>query len=329
MQLSVRYTANMRRFTPLLLTIVVAVVAGFIVATNQKSSLATSLIASSSVTDQLRGISLIESLTFDELQQKLNPILDTETASSIAAQQLIVKRAFQEERINDLQNIGIDDDLYNAALWWNSETKNPNGNILDININPSPWVEKLLAWYPSTHQPATYLGLAELPVRDRDGSVILSVLAIHEFATQRIESLVEVWEQDFDLDRQKAAALLCALRSLPQPSISTQNESLSTIQTIIKENDVLLAWRALHRSDGTIDPDVALAAMIVNQERFMPILIESAKQNLWTHPEHAIIIAKTFSSEIANQIPFALLENKETRQKWWSLFACGLLQEER
>lgn len=323
------YTASMKRLTPLLLTIVIAGVAGFIVATNQKRTLATSLIASPSGIDQLRGISLIEHLSFDELQQILHPILTTDTVAASTAQQLLVKKAFQENRIEDLQNLSIDSDLYEAALWWHYENDIPKEIILDINLNPSPWIEKLLAWYPSVHRPATYPGLVELPVRDRDGSVVLSVLAIHEYGSQRIESLVKEWEQDLDLERQKAAALLCALRRLPQPSISTQNESLTTIQAIIKENDVQLAWRALHRSDGTIDPDVALAAMIVNQEQFMPILIESAKQNQWTHPEHAIIIAKTFSSEIANQIPFALLENKETRQKWWALFACGLLQEER
>ena len=176
---------------------------------------------------------------------------------------------------------------------------------------------------------ATYPDLVSLPVRDRDGSVVLSVLAINELASHKSRALIQAWEKDYDLERQKAAVLLSAIQGLPTLDIKTQNESLATMQKIINENNYKLAWRALHKSDGTIDPDIALAAMIIDQERFMPILIKTAQHDKWAHPEHAIIIAKTFSKEIANQIPFALLENHKTRQKWWTFFSCGLLQEER
>ncbi len=318
----------MKRFTPLLITIIISAVAGFFVATNQKNSFAMDLIASPSVTDQLRGITLIKHLSFTELLQQLKPLIDMDTDSAKSAQQLLVQRAFKENRIEDLHGIGIDSDLYEAALWWDDKIEHPSLPF-DVDINPSPWVEKLLSWYPSNRHSVTFAELVELPVRDRDGSVLLTVLAIHRIAPQKIEPFIQAWERDYDLERQKAVALLCAIRELPPPTISTQNEVLSTIQAIINQADVQLAWRALHRDDGTIDPDVALAAMIADQERFMPILIESAQQNQWTHPEHAILIAKTFSSDIANQIPIAFLKNKETRQRWWALFACGLLQEER
>lgn len=323
------YTASMKRFIPLFLTIVIAGIAGFIVATNQKKSLATSLLASSTVTDQLRGITLLKSSSFDELQVQLVQIIETGTDSAKLAQNLLVQRAFQEDRIDELRGIGIDSDLLEAALWWDKEYQIPKYLNLDIQMNPSPWIEKLTAWYPSTNQPASYPDIVDLPVRDRDGSVLLSVLAIHTFGSQRIRSVIQEWEKDYDLERQKAASLLSALSELPQPRISSQNESLATIQAIINEDDFQMAWRALHRPNGSIDPDVALAAMIVNQERFLPILIDTAMQNQWTHPEHAILIAKTFYADISNRIPFALVQNKDTRQKWWSLFACGLLQEER
>jgi hypothetical protein len=323
------YTANMKRLTPLLLTVIIAGIAGFYVATYQQKSLATTLLASPTVTDQLRGMTLLEQSSFDELQELLVSIVPTGTDSAKVAQQLLVQRAFQEGRIHDLQEVGLDRDLYEAAMWWNSEFQTPKEIGIDIHMNPSPWVLKLSVWYPNTHSPATYPDLIQLPVRDRDGSVLLSVLAIHQFGSEKTEALIQAWEKDYDLERQKASALLSALHELPQPKISLQDEALVTIQAIITEGDFQLAWRTLHRTDGSIDPDVALAAMIVDQKRFLPILIDSAKQNLWTHPEHAIIIAKAFCGEVANQIPFSLLENKDSRQKWWSLFACGLLQEER
>ena len=59
------------------------------------------------------------------------------------------------------------------------------------------------------------------------------------------------------------------------------------------------------------------------------IIQYDGKEDKWTHPEHAILIAESFKPNITNQISFELLKNTETRQKWWSLFACGLLQEER
>jgi len=319
----------MKRFTPLLLTIIIACTVGFKIATCQQKSLATTLLASPTVTDQLNGLTLLKQSSFDELQEQLVSVVHTRTESAKVAQQMLVQRAFQEGRITDLQEIGIDSDLHEAAMWWNSEIQNSKEIVINIQKHHSPWIAKLLAWYPSMHDPATYPELIELPVRDRDGSVLLSVLAIHHFGSQSIESLIQEWEQDYDLERQKASALLSALGNLPQPKISTQNESLTIIQAIITEEDFSLAWRTLHRNDGSIDPDVALAAMIVNQERFLPILIDSAKKNLWTHPEHPIIIAKAFYGDVANRIPFTLLENKDSRQKWWSLFACGLLQEER
>jgi len=324
--IQIAYTANVKRALPLLLTIIAAIFAGFSVAKSQAHSQMRKLLASQSTIDQLSGIEMLQHESFDSLASLLNPILVNNSVASRAAQNLLVKRAFQEDRIVDLQSLEIDRELYESALWWNSEIDLTEHQI-QFNFEPSPWVAKLLAWYPSTHNSTTYPDLISLPVRDRDGSVILTVLAINRIAPEKIKTLIQEWEKDYDLERQKAAVLLSMLRNLPFPNISTQNESLATLKRIITENNFQLAWRTLHRKNGTIDPDIALAAMIIDKDRFMPILIETAQKNLWEHPEHAVLLAKAFSSDISSQIPFKFLENKETREKWWTLFACGLLQE--
>jgi len=332
------YTASVKRLSTLLLTIVLAVIAGAIVASNQTKAHIDRLIASPSVTDQLQGIALLQDVSFDELIQQLKPILDDDSAASIKAQELLVKVAFQENRIDDLDNLSIDDELFEAAMWWNSprSTRIPFPLIVIKSGNPSPWVWKLISHYDfhsssySDHATAPYPDLTQLPLRDRDGSILLSVLAIKEHAPpHKIEQLVEAWSYDYDLDRQKAAVLLSAIRNLPSPNVSQQNESIATLQAIINEKNTALAWRALHLEDGSINPDTALAAMIIDPETFAPILIETAKNGKWTHPEHAVLIAESFLPTITNELPHQLLWNSETRQKWWSLVACGLLLEER
>ncbi len=317
----------MKRLIPLIMTIGIAVLAGYYFAQHKKNNLILKLISSTSVSDQLLGISLLQSASFDEVHEILSPIIETESDASDKAQQLIVSKAFQEERVSELKHVNIDAELFEAAIWW-SQRSGSTDVELEIEFPPSPWIKKLLALHPFHDQSPSYEEIVELPVRDRDGSVVLTVLAIYQTAPQNIENLVLEWDADIDLEKRKAALLLRALMSLPLPESSSEIESLHTIGVILQDEDFQLAWRAMHREDGTIDPDVALAALIIDKERFIPELIQSAKQQLWTLPEHPIVLAKTFSSSIADQIPFEFLENKETRKKWWSLYACGLLQEE-
>ena len=325
------YTASVKRLSTLLLTILLAVIAGTIVATNQSNANINRLMTSPSVTDQLQGIALLQDVSFDELLPQLRPILDDNTDASKEAQELIVKTAFHEDRIDDLRNLNIDDELFEAAVWWNNprETRKPFPSVVIKSGNPSPWVWKLISHYDSTHATASYPDLTQLPLRDRDGSILLSILAIKNHAPQNIDQLIESWSFDYDLDRQKAAVLLSAIRKLPSPNVSQQNEAIATLQAIINEKNSELAWRALHREDGTINPDTALAAMIIDSETFAPILIETAKKGKWMHPEHAVLIAESFLPTITDELPYQLLMNSETRQKWWSLVACGLLLEER
>lgn len=325
---------SMKRLTPLLLTIIIAVFAGFVLATNQKQSLIDSLLDSPSVTDQLRGISLLQNSSLNTLQEKLPSILAHNSESSVAAQSLLVKKAFEEDRVQDLNENQIDKELYDAALWWNEhhESRKPIGQSISktsTTINPSHWMLKLIAQYDADHQDISFSDLVELPPRDRDGSVLLYVLAIEQVGPQELGLLVETLSLDYDIDRQTAAVLLAAMRNLSPPQVSTQNELLNTIQTIISENNAKLAWRTLHRPDGTIIPDIALAGMIADRSFFTPIVIDGVRSGHWVHPEHPVMIMDTYFPEITNTIPTNLLNNSHARQKWWALFACGLLKEER
>jgi len=324
------YTATVKKVLTLSLTICIAVVVGFIVSSHQRSAHIDRLISSPSITDQLRGISMLTHASYDELKKKIMVVCDKNTDASIAAQRLLVKRAFEEDRIHDLKDIPIDKELYDSALWWNAshEERPPHPTIVLKTLNPSPWVSKLMAHYDTMHQSASYPNLLSLPIRDRDGSVLLSVLAIENQAPEKIDNLIDAWSLDYDIDRQIAAVLLSSMRNSLPPNVSAQHETLNTIQAIIREKNIELAWRTMHRKDGTIHPDIALAAMIVNPSRFAPILIETAQQGKWKHPEHPILIAESFLPSITNKISAQNRHNPVSRQKWWSLLSCGLLQKE-
>ncbi len=324
------YTANMLRTLLFLPTIAIAVIVSALVSTGQRNARIKHLIHSSSITDQISGISLLTSHSYDVCLDHVSPLLKDETLSSKKAQGLLVAKAFQENRVADLVDTGIDHALLQSALWWDAP-KNPQQEFsFPISIqNSSPWVPLLSAFYDTKFGQNNYMKLVELSMRDRDGSVLLFVLVMNKLAPENIEPLIRTWETSFDIEKQKTALLLRALRGLPINEIHSSDSSLQTIHSILKEKNTMLAWRSMHREDGTIIPDIALAGMIVDKTKYTPSLIESAQQNLWVHPEHPILLASTFSKEIALQIPTELLVNYESRQKWWALFACGLLQEGR
>ena len=75
--------------------------------------------------------------------------------------------------------------------------------------------------------------------------------------------------------------------------------------------------------------DIFLSGLIVDQVAFLQLLVESAQANLWQHPEHPVELARIFVPEITSVLPESLLLSSENRVKWWNLFACGLLIEER
>lgn len=297
----------------------------------------THLLHSESVTDNLTAIGQLNNASFDRLQTLLLPILSKQGDASIAAQSLLVQRAFKEGRIHDLDRHTIDGDLYEAVKWWTSSDRQPlqqdntqQFQQIAIDAQASPWIRRLAALHCSDITSSTLEDLTSMAPHDRDGSVLLTVLAIDRHMHQeQVRPLIERWGNSYDLELQTAAVLLAACTQNPIPTLSTSNEYLATISTICIEKQITLAWRALHRNDGTINPDVALAGLLIDQDRFLPILVDSAQAGIWSHPEHPVELARRFAPHVSALLPVTLLEDEGTRDKWWSLFACGLLKEQR
>lgn len=320
------------------ITILLAVFAAAVTTNRQlQFKQLTQLLNSDSATDNLAAIKLSENYSFNQLRTSLLPILSKQNDASLAAQSLLVKSAFKEDRIHDLDPRAIEDDLYDSAVWWASRDQllpqKNNAQVyqqIAVDATASPWIRRLAALRCETITNSTIEDLISMAPHDRDGSVLLTVLAIERHMHKKMVSpLIERWAGSYDLELQSASVLLAACTQHPIPAIRTSNESLATISTICSEKQLTLAWRSLHRQDGTINPDVALAGLIIDLDRFLPILIDSARAGLWSHPDHPVELARRFAPQVSTLLPNSLLDQEESRDKWWSLFACGLLQEQR
>jgi|GEM_PF-1835768 hypothetical protein len=326
-----RYTANVKYVSriSLLCTILIAVFIGLWVAQQQHYSRMLRLLSSPAITDQLAGIDLAKNESFDTLLPLLSSIIDDQNDASIAAQHALVVKAFSEQRLQELHSVAIDSQLLEAAYWWNTNPTPQRKSNVELNGSFIPSIN-YLAWYMGFEKPPPHETMVNMTIRDRDGSTFLAALAIKKFSTkEQLNTLLSKWIHDYDLDRNCAAVLFAVLLDELPTFPHTQDDYLATMQTVCTTKDYILAWRALHNKDGTINPDMALLGMAINQEKFFPILTKSAKENKWKHPEHPILLATHFAEEIASKIPNDLLQNEETRAKWWSLFACGLLLEGR
>ena len=325
------YTVTLKHASAIsfICTIFIAVGVSVFLHAQQRESQILRLLDSPSVKDKLAGITLAEHLSFDKLTVLLGEVIQEHSPASTKAQEVLVASAFSEHRTEELSHLQINPDLLESVVWWSTAPPPPLAPklVLDDSL-ASPFINlSLLAGFSDSTQTDVLL---ETPLRDRDGSVLLAVLAIEKCIPKKeLQGLVQSWSRDFDIERQKSAVFFASMLNTPFSFAESSNSELATIQVILAENNYALAWRTIHNSDGTINPDIALAGMLANADKFFPILIESASSKKWTHPEHPIMIAFRFAPEIANKIPSELLQNSETRNKWWSLFTCGLLLERR
>jgi hypothetical protein len=334
------YTAVVKHLTTVstVLTMLAAISAAIFVTNRQsKDDRLAQLLSSDSITDNLAAIELLKYHSFENLLLRLKPILNTHSEASMKAQSMLVSRAFKESCVDDLDPQHIDEDLYEAALWWASETQQTDSQFdsitfqhVAIDAEASPWIRRLAALHCKTITSSTQEDLISMSPQDRDGSVLLTVLAIdRHIPNVMLPSLIDKWAISYDLELQAASILLASLSGNTIPEISSSNAFLATISTICTEKKGTLVWRSIHLENGMIHPDIALAGLIVDESRCMPILIDSARAGLWVHPDHPIELARRFAPKVAALIPSALLDQEESRDKWWSLFACGLLQEQR
>jgi hypothetical protein len=317
----------------MLATVLIAIFASIFVSASQSENRMYTLLHSSSTADQLQGIQLLHKKSFDTCLQQVSHLLTSSSDASVKAQELIAQKAFREKRVEELLSLQVESSLVQSLLWWTNPPPQERVPLLQQsqlqNSTIAPWLRKLSYFYAAQQDEESILPLEPLPIRDRDGSVLLMVLATYANTQHDFSDIIETWSSSYDVDAQKAALLLHALLGNPTVQIPSHDLELQTIYKILHERDTMLAWRSMHRDDGSIRPDIVLAGMIANPDTFTPTFIETAKHNHWVHPEHPIIIASTFFPETTTQIPSKYRISDESRKKWWDLFSCGLLLEGR
>ncbi len=316
------------------ITIIVAVICATWIS-QKKSEEATiqSLLASNSTIDQIAGIEIVAHESFKDLVARLTPLLGVEPKVTKSASNAIVLAAFRESCVDKLGGLRIEPALLEAARWWDSSPivvpTDPKQHDLACDDEAAPWLRRLASLRCATLDTKCIESLTTMPLLDRDASVLLTTLAIQkhiDISSQ--QAIIRSWRTSVDSDRRKVAVLLQGVvNSAAAPSDS--NPKVATLSRILHSGDVSLAWRTLHRSDGSIDPDTAFAGLCVARHKFLNILVETAKEDQWRHPEHAVELARAYAPDVILYLPNSMLADKESRTRWWSLVACGLLLEQR
>jgi hypothetical protein len=281
------------------------------------------LLASSSTIDQFAGIEKVKHESFDSLLKRLTPLLEGDVTVSMRASQLLVKSSFRDHCVEKLKHVLVDPELYESAVWWNEKKthvfNNPYDCTLACDANINPWLRRLASLYCETLDTTCTQALITMPLRDRDSSVLLATLSIYKHAT--VENIAH-WKESVDSDKRK---IYCLLQGFLHKKIEylDSDPQVQHLANIINEQNTQLAWRTMHTKDGRINPEIFLAGLIIDKDRFLKILIKSAQANAWHHPEHPVELARIFMPNITKFLP------PEDRTKWWNLFACGLLTQQR
>ena len=287
------------------------------------------LLSSSSSIDQVAGIRKVKHASFDSLVSRLTPLLNSDPKVSKIASEVLIQSALKNSCVKKLATFNVDPAMFKAALWWSSNKTsvppNPERCAQACSNETVPWLRRLASLGCESLDEACATTLVTMPLLDRDGSILLATLSIDKHANDEHTAL---WNTSIDTDQRKIAILLRGLRD----EHIEQGDSEPTLQnliTIINEQNGTLAWRTMHNRDGFIDPDIFLAGLIADRERFLHVLIETVESDQWQHPEHAVELARAFVPEIVCFLPESLLNTSETRKQWWDRFACGLLLEKR
>lgn len=287
------------------------------------------LLSSPSTIDQLNGIEKVKHDSFDSLIIKLAPLLQGDIRVVNAASNTLVQSAFRESRVHELENLQLKPTLLSSAQWWNSKRTrvppNPTQLQLACEVEVAPWLRRLASLHCQTLDPSCAKALTTMPLRDRDGSVLLATLSMHKH-TKHIR--ISSWTNSIDSDQRKVSLLLHGLAN-ETIEHADSDPHLQHLTNILSNKSRILAWRSMHQHDGYMNPDIFLAGLIVDSPGFLQILVESVTENLWQYPEHPVELARAFAPDVVKFLPETMLVTSEDRVKWWNLFACGLLLEER
>ena len=309
--------------------IVASILGAWISFKNADEKMIRTLLSSPSTIDQLAGIEKIKGEPFDATVERLTPLLSGDKIVAYRASEVIVQRAFADSCVEELRFIQINPALCDAALWWNSIKTNvplnPTHHAIACERSAAPWLRRLASLRCDSLDVECLSELATMPLRDRDGSVLLATLAIHKHG---LNTLTDLWSKSIDIDQRKIAMLLQGLAS-KHIAQTDADPVVQTLITIMNEQNGPLAWRTMHKRGGIVDPDVFLAGLIVDRDRFLLALLETAQSGRWNHPEHAVELARAFAPRVVSYLPESLQNEPKSRKQWWDRFACGLLLEKR
>ena len=311
-------------------TIIIAAICGaWISHQHAQEAAIQTLLSSSSSIDQVAGIRKVKHASFDSLVSRLSPLLQNDPKVAKAASEVLIQSAMKNSCVKKLATCNIDPAMFKAALWWSSEKTrvppNPKRCRQACSDETVPWLRRLASLGCESLDKACATTLVTMPLRDRDGSILLATLCIDKHANDEHTAL---WNTNIDTDQRKISILLRGLRD-EHIEQGDSEPALQNLITIINEQNGTLAWRTMHNRGGFIDPDIFLAGLIADRERFLQVLIETVESDQWQHPEHAVELARAFAPEIVCFLPESLLNTAETRKQWWDQFACGLLLEKR
>ena len=312
------------------LVMLTAVYAAVILSTENDAAEIKTLLQSSSELDVKKGIKQSKRLHYDVCKPLLVPLIEQSSKHTTQCEDVLIELASRDKRVLDLKVGGLTTEMNDVLRWWLNSPPQLKESSEPISENSSQWLMRLWSLQQEELDIQTLLAINTTPFHDRDGSVLLSVLAInkHTPLQKRIATTASLLGA-LDSDDVRTGTLLSAIWGYTidqfQPSM---NDELMTISKVLQTRDTALAWRTLHHEDGTIRPDQMLAGLIISETEFLPILIDSAIGEQWAHPEHAVELARWIRPSITQRLPTKGLTTVKSRLDWWRKFKCGYLIEQ-
>ena len=310
--------------------ILTAVYAALILKAGKGVASIRNLLNSSSELDVKEGIKQSKQLHYDVCKPLLTPFILEGSKYTTQCEDVLIEIAFRDGMVRDLNFGGLTTPMNEVLRWWLTENTHLQEVSEPIPEESKPWLLRLWSLQQEEIDVQTLLAINTTPFHDRDGSVLIAVLALHKHTPLQERSATMASLLDaLDSDDVRAGLLLSEIWNEPiDDKRFNNNDELNTIVSVLQSRDTALAWRTLHNEDGTIRPDQMLAGLIVNPVELLPLFIESAFNEQWQHPEHAIELARWIRPSIAQRLPTQGLTTVKSRLDWWRKFKCGYLIEQ-
>ncbi len=315
-----------QRSVTISLTLILAVIAAVTIHTKDANDSVHALIESKSSIDVQRGIARANELSFDECKKLFVPLLLKHPEYASDCEEIIIPLACMERRQQELHELPLSSEMLEALAWWCSSANRYAQTPAPMPEDITPWLYRLAALQQNELSIDRTKKLTEMPMHDRDGSVIIAALCLDKFLQDgERKRITKQLLDSTDHDDVLTGLLLSCLSDDTNVTANAVSPEVHTISTILATKDERLAWRTLHNEDGTIQPNQMLVCLKLNRNAFTDKLIESAQSQQWAHPEHPIELAKRFYPLVTSKLPTQGLSTVKSRADWWQKFKCGYL----